>query len=254
MGSIVIVFVIIIVLVVAIAVTAVVYVIFMGGTGKDLGKTEGSNMTNSSLVMTTMKELLGNFTQMTIGYVLNSSVSSQNANASLSYSIIGRPEINGTALTEYDFTFSTYSDLGLQSSNSSLIYYNLQGNIVLATIDGMNFTGSNTAYANFLLLPFSIFLNFQKYFFENASVFSSFTIVSSSSESFGNLTMPVTTYRAANIQYENDIVQNMTVKVGQPVGRNYELTTFVSIQGATSGGNNQGSLVVNLISATEAVS
>jgi hypothetical protein len=64
--------------------------------------------------------------------------------------------------------------------------------------------------------------------------------------------MPVTTYQGVNVHYEGDIVQNMTVKVGQPLGRNYELTTFVSIQDATSGVNSQGSLVVNLISATEA--
>jgi len=240
---------IIIFLVAAVAITVGVYTIFRDGSIKN-PRTD-SNTKNSSLVVTTMKELLGNFSQMRIDYVVNSSIPSQNVNASISYSLLGRPSINGTMLTEYDFTVSTYGDSGSQSSNSSLIYYNLQENVVLATIDGKNFTGANTAYASFLLLPFSIFLNFQKYFFENTSVFSNFVTVNSTAESFGNLTMPVTTYQGGNIHYENDIVQNMTVKVGQPLGRDYELTTFVSIQGATSGGTSQGGLIVNLISATE---
>ena len=241
---------IVIFLVAIVAVTVGVYAIFKGGAIKEQSGTDTTM--NSSFILSTMKELMGNFSQMTFDYVVNSSIPSQNANASISYSMVGRPTINETILTEYDFAFSTYGESGSQTSNSSLVYYNLQGNTVLVTINGQNFTGSNTAYADFLLLPFNIFLDFQKYFFENASASSSFTTVSSSTESYGNLTMPVTTYQAAQIHYQNEIARNMTVKVGQPPGKDFELTTFVSIQSATSEGNSQGSLVVDLTSATEA--
>ena len=207
--------------------------------------TTTSRVVSSGAVLTNMKELLGNFSQLKFNYVVNSSIPSQDANASISYYLVGHPAINGTTLTEYGFVFSTS-----QQSNSSFVYYDSNGKIVLATINGENFTGVNTVFADYLLLPFNILLNFQQYFFENSTVFSSFMpIDSSSGEGFGNVTMSVITYHATQIHYQGDIAQEMTVKVGRPLG-NLELTTFVSIQGEMSGGQNQGSLVVYLVSAT----
>ena len=234
-------------LLVAIIVIAFALAILSGS----LGRKSAQNSANNLGTITTIKELLGNFSQLKFNYLLNSSIPSQDTNASISYHIVGHPVINGTTLTEYDFLLSTYGE-SQSSSNSSFVYYNSQGNVVLATINGDNLTGANTAFVNFVFLPFNILLNFQQYFFGNSTVFSSFaTAGSSTTETFGNLTMPVTTYHGTNIHYQGYVAQNMIVKVGRPPGSDYSLTTYVSLQGETSSGeNNQDILTVNLITAT----
>ena len=197
----------------AIIVIALALTISIGSQGR---KSSTQSSANNLGTITTIKELLGNFSQLKFNYVLNSSIPSQDTNASISYHMVGHPVINGTTLTEYDFVLSTYG-ASQSSSNSSFVYYNSQGNIALATINGDNLTGANTAFANFVFLPFNILLNFQQYFFGNSTVFSSFaTSGSSTTESFGNLTMPVTTYHGTNKHYQGYVAHEF-VPTGDPL-------------------------------------
>src|SRR5579875_3509456 len=84
-----------------------------------------------STFITSFKDLIGNFSQMTVEY------ESSAGNLTLSYKVLGTYMINSTQLTETNFTAISTSE-----NSSALLWFNPLGNITMVTYQGVNYTGS----------------------------------------------------------------------------------------------------------------
>jgi hypothetical protein len=184
-----------------------------------------------------VKDLIGNFSQMSILISAGNS-SGTIENESLAYYVVGTPTINGSQLTEVNFTFTGSSSESSQSgSNVSLvIFYNSQGNITLLEENGQNLTGTYAQFGAFIVLPFNLFLSYQQGILKNFSAYANFQNQGTTTETYGHLTLPVTTYTANNFSYQNFTATSATFKLGHLPNSNLEILTLISVSGATEAG------------------
>jgi hypothetical protein len=198
-----------------------------------------------------VKDLIGNFSQMSI-MISSSNSSGTTLNESLSYYVVGTPTINGSQLTEVNFTFTGHQAESQSGGNVSLIiFYNSNGNITLLEENGQNLTGTYAQFGAFVVLPFNLFLSYQQGILKNFSAYANFQNQGTTTETYGHLTLPVTTYTANNFAYQNFTASSATIKLGHLPNSNLEILTLISVTGATgSGVSGTENFSYGLISAT----
>ncbi|MDA4112364.1 MAG: hypothetical protein OK439_07475, partial [Thaumarchaeota archaeon] len=199
-----------------------------------------------------IKDLIGNFTQMTIKYSFGNA--SQVSNETLSFGVVGTPTINGTQTTEVNFTFTGTSSEASQGGNISvLVFFNSAGNITLLQENGQNLTGFQAQLGSLVVLPFNLFINYQQGLLKNFTQYANFQNQGTSQETYGQLSLPVTTYQANSFTYQNFTAQSATIKIGHIPNSNLDITTLISIQGATvAGKSGLENFEYQLVSATQA--
>ena len=207
-----------------------------------------SSTTNEFGYFISIKNLIGNFTQLSLTY--SSGNSSKTVNETVSYFVVGTPVINGTQLTEVNFTFAGSDN---SSNLNALIFFNSAGNITLAEENGQNLTGIYAQYASFVTLPFTLFLDYQQGLLKNFTAYANFQNQGTADETYGHLTLPVTTYQATNFVYQNFTASSATIKIGHLPNTNLDITTLISVTGATqTGKSGTENFEYALISATQA--
>jgi hypothetical protein len=198
-----------------------------------------------------MKDLVGNFSQMTILYSTNSAGGGQNSagNSTVSFAVVGHPTVSGTSTTEVNFTLSTSSSGGGGSTNqTALAYLDGSGSVVLLTMQGQNFTSQEAqAVGSALTAPFTAYLSYSDFPVTYQSAFVNFHSSGPTTQTYGHLTMPVTTYTATSAALGGFNGQ-VTLQIGQPPGKHFQM-----LAGLTESGTQAGTtfdLTMKLISAT----
>jgi hypothetical protein len=184
-----------------------------------------------------------------------SNSSSTAINETLQYNVVGTPTINGSQVTEVNFTFTSIATTTTQSSGNNvslIIFYNSLGNITLVQEGGQNITGVQAAFAGFVVLPFNLFLGYQQGILKNFTSYANFQNQGTATETYGHLTLPVTTYTASNFTYQNFTATSATFKVGHLPNSNLDILTLISITGATGAGvSGTENIQYGLVSATQ---
>jgi len=159
-------------------------------------------------------------------------------NETLSYNVVGTPTINGSQFTEVNFSFTGSGSESSQGQNLTILaFLNPQGNVTIADYNGQNFTGVEAAaFSGAIVLPFSIFISYQQGLLRNFSQYANFQNTGTSQETYGHLTLPVTTYTATSFTYQNFTATSATIKVGHLPNSNLDITTLISVTGATGAG------------------
>jgi hypothetical protein len=142
--------------------------------------TSGSSFYLSNII-TSFKDLIGNFSQMTVEY------ESSAGNLTLSYKVLGTYMINSTQLTETNFTAINTSE-----NSSALLWFNPLGNITMVTYQGVNYTGSAIISASAVYV--SAFLSMVDSAQTYLSDFSQANLVGSGIQTFGATELQVWSY------------------------------------------------------------
>lgn len=186
--------------------------------------TISSSTTNTSFVLsdvvTTWKNYLGNFSEISVEYN-----ESGQANSTFSYQIIGHPIINSTSLTEVDLVAATSGSF----SQSSLIgYFDSQGNATMITEGGYNYTGSVASEAT---VEFASAFEVGFFSGETLAILGASTNLGSSIQNFGPTQLDVTSYSYNEISQSGD---TSDIHIGNLPGTNLSLLTYYAIWSGTN--------------------
>jgi hypothetical protein len=182
----------------------------------------GSNSFNPSYYVTSWKDLLGNFSQMTVEYN-----ESGQANSTFSYDVVGHPIINSSQFTEVNFTVTSTNN---PSPSSVILWYDSNGNATMITQNGYNYTSST--YGNIDALYASAF---QIGFLNptNLNVLAQSTNMGSSAQTLGSTQLNVVSYNW-NVPYSSG--ETWSIHIGNVPGTSLYVLTYYVI---SSGGNEQ---------------
>ena len=172
------------------------------------------------------------------------------SNSTIEYFIVGTPLINSTRLTEVNYTFATTGSTG-SSNSSAILYYDSNWNVILATLDGQNFTGSiANAFTNVYTGIFTAFFTFQSQYALNTGFFGQLQFQNVGPQTFGNTVMQVSTYTATNVVYGNESITSATVAIGAIQGTDLGMLVGLHVIGSDPTG--PFTYNWNLVSATRA--
>ena len=193
------------------------------------------------------QNLLGNFSQMTMRFSAQNSSTGPVLNATWSFHVVGKATINGSALTIVNYTITSSGES--QANFSALVYYNPNWNITMVTMNGANYTGviASTFIGAFSVM-FTSFFSYENQFLANQTLFSRFVQQKTSSQTFGNLTMQVTTYTVAGIAIANASISNASIGIGKIPNTNLSMLTYFHVEETLAG--TQHSYTLELVSAT----
>ena len=171
-------------------------------------------------------------------------------NSTIEYFIVGTPLINGTRLTEVNYTFVTTGSTG-SSNSSAILYYDSNWNVTLATLNGQNFTGSiANAFTNVYTGIFAAFFTFQSQYALNTGFFGQLQFQNVGPQTFGKTVMQVSTYTATNVVYGNETITSATVAIGAIQGTDLGMLVGLHVVGSDPTG--PFTYNWNLVSATRA--
>ncbi len=212
--------------------------------------TGGSTQTTSTgvapLVMSGAAIVLGNFSQMHVKYSAHNSTYSDNVD--IAYFTVGHPLVNGIQTTEVNQTM-VYTGTSSNSSTSFLLYFDHNWNITMVTVSGMNFTGAQAQAFSYVFYGF--FTMFGTYTTLWTDYYTDFNTVSTAQQTFGSVTMQVTTYSASSIAYMGVVYGSFSLSIGKIPNTNFSmLTNWSSTVTYTTGSSVTGTY--ELISATRA--
>jgi hypothetical protein len=225
-------------------------------TGGGSGTTSTGSSTTSPQFAANVGDLLGNFSQMTIGFNTSSTSGGMNTSDNGTISYLEMAQVtnssNNLKLTPVNYTFAETAG-GTSSRSSYLIYYNSTWGPEVVTYQGSNFTSSTTPTAQELadttvLLEYTVFFGFQSDYVSNPTLFGQLTNGGTSTQTFGSTQMSVTTYTANSLSEGGNSVTNFKVSVGQVPGKNFSVLTFLG--GTFSSSTESGTFSFNLVSAT----
>lgn len=152
---------------------------------------------------------------------------------------------NNLPLTLVNFTVNGVV-AGKNQSSSTLIYYNYTWSPLVVTQQGNNETGYLAQYAEFdETLYFNLMFSFGNTTM-TAGALDNGTLL----QSFGHLSMNVTTYTIPGVSVNGTSFTDMIFSVGQVPGTNLELVTYAYIGNEVISGQNYGTITLELVSAT----
>lgn len=190
--------------------------------------------------------VLGNFSQMDVRY--STSNSTYSSGAEFSFFTVGHPVVNGISTTEVNMSFESTGGAS-NSSTSFLLYFDHNWNVTMATVGGYNFTGIQASSFTYAFYGFFSFFSTYSTIWTQYS--TDFSTVSSGSQTFGSVTMDVTTYSASSITYLGTAYGSFTISIGHIPNTNFSMLTKWSAN-ATSAGGSSGTVSYELVSATRA--
>ncbi len=205
-----------------------------------------SSATAAPLVINGAANVLGNFSQMHVQY--SSYNSSESNTADVSFFTVGHPVVNGIQTTEVNETLASSGTSG-NSTTSFLMYFDHNWNITMVTVSGYNFTGPQAQAFSFAFYGF--FTMFGTYSSIWTDYYSDFSVVSTGPQTFGSVTMQVTTYSANSIAYQGVQYGSFSLSVGQIPNTGFSMMTKWSSTVSYSSGSSY-TATYELISATRA--
>jgi hypothetical protein len=193
--------------------------------------------------------MFGNFSQMEFTY--NSNFSGYTDNGTLCYNVLGynlTNQSNGIQLSVVNITYSSESSGGVTSSENYLVYYNSTWGETDVTVSGANVTGTyGEAIAQGLTAYFQDIFLYQNPFV-NANLLSQLAQGSSAVQTFGSVSLNVTTYTGSNLPDDGNTITSMQVNVGQV--HNLEMFLVTYLTESYTGSSGSGSYGFQLVSAT----
>jgi len=186
------------------------------------------------------------FSAMTIRLSGTSSTSNGTQTETMAFQKVGTKNIGNLATTVYNFTYSSKSG----SNESITLYYASNGTVVSASVGGTMFNGTDArGFSSAVLGIFNVFLGYNSYF-QNPAYYSELTPTGTSTQTFGQVTMDVTSYTASAVTFNGNEYGSVSVSIGKLPGSNLSMVTYFNASGTTSQGTGTGTF--QLISATPA--
>jgi hypothetical protein len=227
-----------------------VAVISSSTTSSQVKTYSGSTSTSAAVLssipepISTATALFGNFTQLSIQFAFDNGT--QVTNSTYSFSVAGHPTVNGTTLTEVNYDVSSSNGNG----TALTVYYDSNYTAVMVTIGGQNLTGFSAEIGgSFLLVYTELFPNLQSEIGLNSSaMLSYFKMDGTSTQTFGNLKMDVTTYTLSNFNYSGNVINNAAISIGQIPGSTFSMVTSLRSSFTTNG--TSYTISFELVSAT----
>ncbi len=205
-------------------------------TGQVISSSQSSSQSSSSSapfdtsgLLQSMNDLLGNFSQMTVQFSDTSTTTTSNSPPiTISYVVLGHYVINSTQLTAANFTSNDGSG---QDNSSAILWFDPQGNATMVTTGGANYTGT---FAQVYAYAFSFY--FTLFFGDASNLANSYSqltnAVNQGSQSFGSTQLNVVSYTWNYFGGES-----ATLQVGNLPGTSLYLVTKWEITGGGSGGS-----------------
>jgi hypothetical protein len=218
----------------------------MAETSNTTTAISATSSVNSLYLPSNSTQIFGLFSAMTIQLSATSSSSNQTEGTTMSFQKVGSEVVNGVPTTEVNFTYSSNT-----GSNSSIaLFYASNGTVVSASVGGMMFNGTNARpISSGVLDIFNLFLGYNGYF-QNPAYYSQLAPTGTSTQTFGQVTMDVTTYTATSVTFGGNSYGSVTVSIGKLPSSNYSMVVYFKASGTTAQGS--GTATFQLISATPA--
>ena len=144
---------------------------------------------NLSAVISSFRDYLGNFSQMSVQTIFNGS------NQTASFEVLSRPQPNTTGDFLVNFTLSSSIPGAGYHNSSALLRFDNERILVSVTFGNSNYTGlAAIAESSNFTAPFDTMLSFTNAFFGNQTVVSSLEYTGRNTVSYGNTAMTVETY------------------------------------------------------------
>lgn len=186
------------------------------------------------------------FSAMKIQLSGSSSSSNGTQTETMAFQKVGTKNIGNIATTEYNFTYSS----GKGENSSLALFYASNGTVVSVLSDGTMLNGTTARYASVGVLEiFNIFFNYNGYF-QNPAYYSELTPTGTSTQTFGQVTMDVTSYTASAVAFNGNQYGSVSVSIGKLPGTNYSMVVYFKATGTSTEGTGTGTF--QLISATPA--
>jgi len=210
------------------------------------GATTAATSVNPLYLPSNSTQVFKLFSAMTIQLSSTTSSSNQPEVFNLDFKKVGTAVVNGVQTTKYNFTYS-----GSTGSNSTItLFYADNGTVVSASVGGTMLNGTNAhIIAAGALDIFNLFLGYNGYF-QNPAYYSELTPTGTSSQTFGQVTMQVTSYTASAVNFAGNQYGSVQVSIGKLPGSSFSMVVYFKATGTTAQGTGTGTY--QLISATPA--
>jgi hypothetical protein len=208
--------------------------------------TSAATSVNPLYLPSNSTQIFSLFSAMKFQLSATSSSSNQPQTYTMGFQKIGSKVINSVPTTEYNFTYNG----GAGSNTTISLFYASNGTIISALEGGTMINGTNAKLvSNAVLYVFDIFLGYNGYF-QNPTYYSQLTPTGTSTQTFGQVTMDVTSYSASAVTFNGNQYGSVSVSIGKLPGTNYSMVVYFKASGTTTAGT--GSATFQLISATPA--
>jgi len=218
----------------------------MSETTGSITATSAATSVNPLYLPTNSTQIFKLFSAMTIQLSSTSSSSNQPEVFTMGFQKVGSKVVNKVPTTEYNFTYSSST-----GSNSSItLFYASNGTVISASVGGTMFNGTEaSSFTAGTLYVFNVFLGYNGYF-QNPAYYSELAPTGTSTQTFGSVTMDVTSYTASAVTFGGNQYGSVSVSIGKLPGTNYSMVVYFKATGTTSQGTGTGTF--QLISATPA--
>jgi len=218
----------------------------MASTTAAMSTTETSTASTAFSLPTNETAFLKLFSAITVQLSSSNGTSNGAQVETISYRTIGSQVVSGVPTTEVNFTYSS----GSGSANTIALFYANNGTVVAVMVGGQTLTG---AYAQDAALGvtsvFNLFLNYNNYF-NNPGYNSQLSYSGTSTQTFGSVTMDVTTYTASSVVFNGITSTGVTISFGKVPNSNYSMVVYLKGTATSAKGTVTGTW--QLISATPA--
>jgi len=208
--------------------------------------TSAATSVNPLYLPSNSTQIFSLFSAMTIRLSGTSSSSNGTQTETMAFQKVGTKNFGNVATTVYNFTYSSQTG----SNESITLYYASNGTVVSASVGGTMFNGTYAqSFSSAVLGIFNVFLGYNGYF-QNPTYYSELTPTGTSTQTFGQVTMDVTSYSASAVTFNGNEYGSVSVSIGKLPGSNFSMVVYFSATGTTSKGTGTGTF--QLISATPA--